>query len=202
MVYVEEARDDDPPLEAWLALAEEFGADTDAVNVFEGELAVARRLRHAVPAAMHERAGRWRAAGGRRVSTDWAVPYRRLADTVVQVRRWADEAGLVPPVVFGHAGNGHPHCNYIGRDAAEVKRIEAVVERTLRDVITLGGTVAAEHEIGKVKAKWLPLQFSGTQQRTLQGRWDVEQRSTWFWIRVDRFARRVSRRLRGRTERP
>ena len=170
VVYVEEARDDDPPLEAWLALADEFGADTDGVNVFDGEaaLVVARRLRHAVPAAMHERASRWRAAGGRRVSTDWAVPYRRLAETVAQVRRWADEAGLLPPVVFGHAGNGHPHCNYIGRDAAEVKRIEAVVERTLREVLTLGGTVAAEHGIGKIKAKWLPLQFGATQQRMLR----------------------------------
>ncbi len=170
VVYVEEARDDEPPLEAWLALAEEFGADTNSVNVFDGEaaLAVARRLRHAVPAAMYERAAPWRSAGGRRVSTDWAVPYRRLADVVAELRRWADEAGLMPPVVFGHAGNGHPHCNYIGRDAAEVRRIEAVVERTLREVITLGGTVAAEHGIGKVKAKWLPLQFSATQQRMLR----------------------------------
>ncbi len=80
---------------------------------------------------------------------------------------WGEALGTAP-VVFGHAGNGHPHCNYIGRDAAEVKRIEAVVERTLRDVITLGGTVAAEHGIGKVKAKWLPLQFSATQQRMLR----------------------------------
>ena len=102
------------------------------------------------------------------LSTDWAVPDRGLADTVVQVRRWADEAGLMPPVVFGHAGNGHPHCNYIGHDADEVKRIEAVVERTLREVLTLGGTVGAQHGLGKLKAKWLALQFSATQQRMLR----------------------------------
>lgn len=170
VVYVEEARDEEAPLEAWLALAEAAGADPDAVNGFEGEasLAVARRLRHAVPAQMHERAGHFRAAGGRRISTDWAVPYRRLAGVVSQVRSLAAEAGLLPPVVFGHAGNGHPHCNYIGRDAAEVGRIEAVVERTLREVLALGGTVAAEHGIGKIKAKWLPLQFGATQQRMLR----------------------------------
>jgi glycolate oxidase len=44
-----------------------------------------------------------------------------------------------------------------------VTAIEAVVERTLRDVIAMGGTVAAEHGIGKVKAKWLPLQTNATQ---------------------------------------
>ncbi len=170
VVYVEEARDDEPPLDGWLELAVAHGADADRVNVFEGDgaLAVARRLRHAVPARMHERATPFRPAGGRRISTDWAVPYRSLAPTIATVRARAAEAGLLPPVIFGHAGNGHPHCNYIGRDAAEVKRIEGVVERTLREVVAGGGTVAAEHGIGKIKAKWLPLQFSATQQRLLR----------------------------------
>lgn len=170
VVYVEEARNDEPPLDAWLALAEAHGALTDAVNVFEGDgsLGVARRLRHAVPAQMHERAVRYREAGGRRISTDWAVPYSNLAAVISEVRARAAEAELIPPVIFGHAGNGHPHCNYIGRDAAEVRTIEAVVERTLRDVVGQGGTVAAEHGIGKIKAKWLPLQFDSTQQRMLR----------------------------------
>jgi len=170
VAYVEEAREDEPPLEAWLELAEQHGALVDAVNAFEGDtaLVVARRLRHAVPAQMHERAAAFRPQGGRRISTDWAVPYRELADTIRTVRRRAAEAGVLEPVIFGHAGNGHPHCNYIGRDAAEVSRIEAVVERTLRDVVAGGGTVAAEHGIGKIKAKWLPLQFDGTQQRMLR----------------------------------
>ena len=42
------------------------------------------------------------------------------------------------------------------------------MERTLRDVVGQGGTVAAEHGIGKIKAKWLPLQFDLTQQRMLR----------------------------------
>lgn len=170
IVYVEEARDDDPPLDAWLTLAEAHGALTDSVNVFDGEgaLGLARKLRHAVPAQMHERAVRYRSAGGRRVSTDWAVPYRELAGVIREVRARAAEAGLIPPVIFGHAGNGHPHCNYIGRTAEEVRLIESVVERTLRDVVKAGGTVAAEHGIGKIKAKWLPLQFDPTQQRMLR----------------------------------
>jgi FAD/FMN-containing dehydrogenase len=170
VVYVEEAGNEEPPLDDWLELAERAGADPDLVNAFHGDtaIALARRLRHAVPARMHERATEHRPAGGRRVSTDWAVPYRRLAETIEQVRAWAADAGLLPPVVFGHAGNGHPHCNYIGRDDGEVRRIEAVVERTLRQVLALGGTVAAEHGIGKIKAKWLPLQLGPTEQRLLR----------------------------------
>ena len=46
---------------------------------------------------------------------------------------------------------------------ATVARIEQVVEATLRRVIALGGTVAAEHGIGKIKRRWLPLQLTPLQ---------------------------------------
>ena len=167
MVYVEEASTDggEPPLDAWLAMAETHGALTDDVLVFEGEAALreARRLRHAVPATMNERGGRHRAAGGRKLSTDWAVPHRRLAEAITEARRLARIAGVPTPVIYGHAGSGHPHENFIAEDTATRERTEAVIEATLRHVIALGGTVAAEHGIGKVKRRWLPLQATAQQ---------------------------------------
>ena len=66
-------------------------------------------------------------------------------------------------MIYGHAGNGHPHQNFIAHDAAELARIEQVVEATLRHVIALGGTVAAEHGIGKIKRRWLSLQLTPLQ---------------------------------------
>jgi FAD/FMN-containing dehydrogenase len=166
MVYTEETTDgDDPMLEAWLALAESFGAQDADARVFEGDAAIreARRLRHAVPATMHERVAPYLAAGGRRISTDWAVPYERAAEMVARARQHAAVAGVAPGIIYGHLGNGHPHQNFVARDPDEVKRHEAVVEATLRDVIAMGGTVAAEHGIGKVKSRWLPLQMSAHQ---------------------------------------
>jgi glycolate oxidase len=168
LIYTEiaGADGDDPPLDAWLTLASQHGALEDDIRVYDGEAALrdARRLRHAVPSTMHERAAPHRAAGGRRISTDWAVPYRRLADALSASRRAVERHGLEQPVTFGHAGNGHPHQNFIARDATELARITDAVSDTLRDVIALGGTVAAEHGIGKIKAKWLPLQMSATQR--------------------------------------
>ncbi len=171
MVYAEETTDgDDPPLDAWLALAERFGGRDGDVRAFEGDAAIreARRLRHAVPATMHERVAPFLAAGGRRVSTDWAVPYRRAAEAVAMARRHAADAGITPGIVYGHLGNGHPHQNFVAHDPTEVRAIEAVVERTLRDVLAMGGTVSAEHGIGKIKARWLPLQLSGLQMGMLR----------------------------------
>jgi glycolate oxidase len=162
MIYVEDESPDS--LELWLALAERSGA-LDDVRVFasEAELRRARQIRHRVPSAMNERGSRGRDEGGRKVSTDWAVPYRRLAEAIAIANRIADAHGVERAVVYGHAGNGHPHQNFIAPDADELRRIEDVVEETLREVLRMGGTVAAEHGIGKLKRKWLPLQMNAMQ---------------------------------------
>ena len=82
LVYVEVATE--TPLDAWLELAERHAAGED-VEVFEGDAALreARKFRHAVPATMNERGAARRAHGGRKVSTDWAVPYRSLPGAIV-----------------------------------------------------------------------------------------------------------------------
>jgi FAD/FMN-containing dehydrogenase len=147
-----------------MELIETIAADFEPL-VFDGEarLREARRLRHSIPATMNERGARHRDAGGRKVSTDWAVPYRKLPEAIHAARSLVKQAGIDEPVIYGHAGNGHPHQNFIARDARELTTIERVVEETLKRVLALGGTVAAEHGIGKIKRKWLSLQMNPLQ---------------------------------------
>jgi FAD/FMN-containing dehydrogenase len=166
MVYVEEevSRDLESTLERWVKIIGDETVDFEPI-VFEGEarLREARQLRHSVPSTMNERASAHRRSGGRKVSTDWAVPYRKLGEAVVIARAFAAEKAIEQAVIYGHAGNGHPHQNFIASDPGELATIEGVVERTLREVIRLGGTVAAEHGIGKIKRKWLGLQMNPIQ---------------------------------------
>ena len=174
MVYTEETgrpnSDVDLPLDAWLELAEAHNALTEDIKVYDtpSSQLEARRMRHAVPATMNEKGAARRAHGGRKVSTDWAVPYPRLAEALTKARAFANEAKIPLGIAYGHAGNGHPHQNFIAQDADELKRIEQVVYATLKEVIAMGGTVAAEHGIGKLKRRWLPLQMSDTQQRVMR----------------------------------
>jgi glycolate oxidase len=174
LVYLEQPMEDDGGIDAvldvWLGLAESFDARADAIDVYDDAAALrdARRFRHAVPAHMNERGAARRSFGGRKVSTDWAVPYRRLADALDFARAAADGKQVPHAVTYGHAGNGHPHQNFIAHDGDELRRIEAVVEQTLGEVIAMGGTVAAEHGIGKIKRRWLPMQMSPLQVRTMQ----------------------------------
>lgn len=161
LVYVEDVGDPEP----WVEFIEQQNAAYEDIMVLEGETALrdARTFRHAVPATMNERGAARRAFGGRKVSTDWAVPYRALAAAIGEARRLVDDAGLEQPAIYGHAGNGHPHENFVAKDADELHRIEAVVEATLRYVVENGGTVAAEHGIGKLKRRWLCLRATELQ---------------------------------------
>lgn len=165
MVYVEEeiAHDVDATLSVWADFVGESSEIEPLVFQGEAKLREARQFRHSIPATMNERGGRHRDAGGRKVSTDWAVPYRRLPEAVASARGFARDAGIAQPVIYGHAGNGHPHQNFIARDSTELSTIEKVVEQTLQRVLSLGGTVAAEHGIGKIKRRWLPLQMNALQ---------------------------------------
>ena len=166
MVYIEEEITDDldSALTRWLELIEAVGADLEPL-VFDGEarLREARKIRHSIPATMNERGNTFRDSGGRKVSTDWAVPYRRLPEAIETARSLVSKTGLEQPVIYGHAGNGHPHQNFVARDARELATIEGAVEETLRRVLAMGGTVAAEHGIGKIKRRWLPLQMNALQ---------------------------------------
>jgi glycolate oxidase len=169
LVYLEQAfevdANTDDVLDVWLALAEKFGAETAGIEAYDDAAALrnARRFRHAVPAFMNERGAARRPYGGRKVSTDWAVPFRRLPEALEESRRAVEAAGVEQPVTYGHAGNGHPHQNFIAQDAEELARITEAVNRTVHAVFGMGGTVAAEHGLGKLKRHWLHAQLSPMQ---------------------------------------
>jgi FAD/FMN-containing dehydrogenase len=169
LVYLEQALEEDGDVDAalaeWLTIAERHRAIADDIDVYTEASALrgARRFRHAVPAHMNEKGAARRTYGGRKVSTDWAVPFRRLPDALDFARKAADKHRITPAVTYGHAGNGHPHQNFVAQDADDLARITAAVDDTIRHVLALGGTVAAEHGLGKLKRKWLGVQLTPMQ---------------------------------------
>jgi D-lactate dehydrogenase (cytochrome) len=54
-------------------------------------------------------------------------------------------------VIFGHIGNNHVHVNIIPKDMAEYDKGKALYLTWAREVIRRGGSVSAEHGIGKLK---------------------------------------------------
>jgi FAD/FMN-containing dehydrogenase len=160
----------DDVLAYWLDLAEQNEALSNDIRVFQSasELREARIIRHSVPATMNERGAAFRSKGGRKVSTDWAVPYAKLADALRESAIAIERHGASAPVTYGHAGNGHPHQNFIAEDEGSLERINAAVHETLQRVISMGGTVSAEHGLGKLKRHWMALQLSPSQMGVMR----------------------------------
>jgi FAD/FMN-containing dehydrogenase len=102
---------------------------------------------------MNEAGNRAVQSGGRKVSTDFAVPMDQLETIVEQTYRVAAERfdGMV--IAYGHVGSGHPHFNFLATSPESLALAEDVARTMSRRAIELGGTLSAEHGIGKVKAR-------------------------------------------------
>ncbi len=163
--FEEEHRDggESEVVERWWSLLERspgaLAADT-VVATDRTRQEELRMLRHAVPATLNEEGARYMADGGKKMSTDWAVPIDQLAGFMARSDLWLAEAGIERVARFGHVGNGHPHYNLLLRNGAEVERAEAVVDRMCAEACALGGTITAEHGVGKVKKPYLHHRFS------------------------------------------
>jgi len=95
-----------------------------------------------------------------KLGTDFAVPVARNAEMLA---RYHEQLGQEFPgryVVFGHIGDAHLHANILPRSQAEFDRGRQVILQLARDAVALGGTVSAEHGLGKRKAALLEIQYA------------------------------------------
>lgn len=118
-----------------------------------------RRLRHLVPSSLFEEGGKYVKDGGGKISTDWSVPINKIHEIIKYAQDLADAAKIKEPVIYGHIGNGHPHYNFIAKNTKDKKIILDVVHKTCQKVVLLGGTIAGEHGIGKIKKDFLKYQY-------------------------------------------
>jgi D-lactate dehydrogenase (cytochrome) len=165
-LYMELPFESDAEMEAGLEALEErlveAGGSLELTWAGEddAERARMRMLRHAVPEAVNARISRSKreVPGLHKVGTDLAVPdgseealYRIYADRRKDVG--------VDSVLFGHAAENHLHLNLLPRSAEELVRAKALHLELAREAVRLGGSVTAEHGIGRIKRDLVEIQF-------------------------------------------
>jgi FAD/FMN-containing dehydrogenase len=103
------------------------------------------------------------ARAGRPVKLDVSVPAEALPGFVAGLDGLVADAassvdGTATPrvVVFGHLGVQNLHVNVLGVDAVPAAT-HAVTDAVLRAVADLGGSISAEHGVGRAKVAWLAL---------------------------------------------
>ncbi|MFW6182126.1 MAG: FAD-binding oxidoreductase, partial [Spirochaetota bacterium] len=93
-----------------------------------------------------------------KVGTDMAVPHDRLEEMVACYRDALSAEGL-EHVLFGHVGDSHLHVNMLPSSFEELQKARELYRLFARTAVSLGGTVSAEHGIGRIKKEYLPILY-------------------------------------------
>ncbi len=164
-VYIELATGEaglEPAAESVLCLLDACGSRSDSAwtATTPEETERLKAFRHALPEAVNQRIGE-RAAkhpGLTKLGTDFAVPDDALDRMLAAYHRLLDGEKL-EHVMFGHIGNNHVHVNILPRDLDEYRRGKALYLELAKLALGWGGTVSAEHGIGKLKKPLLRLMY-------------------------------------------
>lgn len=149
---------EDGLMTAWLSLLEKHNAlgDTSWFATTAQDHAKLREFRHALPVLMNEWFARHQQ---RKVSTDMSVPDDAFAGMLKFYQDSLKPAGL-RYTIFGHIGDNHVHVNILPRDDNEASKAWEIYVRFVKRAIEAGGTVSAEHGIGKLKREYLAMLYS------------------------------------------
>jgi glycolate oxidase len=101
---------------------------------------------------------------------DTVVPRARLPELVSGTKRICDRHGLTT-ICYGHAGDGNVHINIL-KDTMDEQTWERVIDPAIRElftfVVSLGGTISAEHGIGFSQKSYLPIALSPVELRLMR----------------------------------
>jgi D-lactate dehydrogenase (cytochrome) len=148
-----------PPLE-------EFGSSlNNSISAVEEQgMEQLRELRHAVPEAVNKIVAerKMRIAGMHKIGTDTSVPDEKLVTMLKSYTEMLRAANL-EHYVLGHIAENHLHVNMLPKNQKELVEAERLAVEMAREAVALGGTVSAEHGIGKMKTRLLQIMFSDSE---------------------------------------
>ncbi|PYS47426.1 MAG: FAD-binding oxidoreductase [Acidobacteria bacterium] len=150
---------------AWLELLERNNALLDdswfATN--EHDRREMSEFRHRLPVLVNE----WIARHNqRKVSTDMAVPDEEFAG-MLKFYKETLRASQLKYVIFGHIGDNHVHVNIMPRTEEEAARAREIYTQFVKRAVSVGGTISAEHGIGKLKRDYLRVLYGENHLREM-----------------------------------
>jgi D-lactate dehydrogenase (cytochrome) len=158
---VEKESDYDVLLKRWAELIDESGALT--AQTILGESAKEREkifaLRHRLPQLINEFL---RQHNQLKQASDIAVPWQNFNRMYNFYKEIGKSCGI-DYVNFGHIGESHLHFNFLPKNDPEADKAKKYLMLFCEKSISFGGTVSAEHGIGKIKRPYLKIMYSQSQ---------------------------------------
>lgn len=144
---------EDSVFEKWMELISEFGGNEESAwfALSEKDKANIKEFRHAVSWKINEYMAE---KGFRKLGTDVAVPTEKFEELYYFAKKEVTDAGL-RFVNYGHFGDAHMHLNMLPVSEQQFELGKKLYGVICKKAIELGGTVSAEHGIGKNKTNYL-----------------------------------------------
>lgn len=168
-LYIEHVFQDDEELDVLYAYYEKM---FKLLNISEDmtwaafdakEIARMKLFRHAVPEAINTivSSRKKQCADIYKISTDMAVCDGDIKYMLSLYKKTLVEADI-EYIIFGHIGDNHVHVNMLPRNSEELQIARDIYHDFAKTVIKLGGTISAEHGIGRLKKDLLTMQYSSS----------------------------------------
>jgi D-lactate dehydrogenase (cytochrome) len=144
---------EDSLMTEWLALLESHQAliESSWFATNETDQAKLREFRHALPVLMNEWFAHYKQ---RKVSTDMSVPDEAFAG-LLSFYQSSLRGGSLRYTIFGHIGDNHVHVNILPTNDEEAAKAGEIYQKFIRYAVDVGGSISAEHGIGKIKREYL-----------------------------------------------
>lgn len=175
----------DTPHQAALMIEIEGDADIDMTSALENDSWFAtsasdrerfRVFRHTLAEKANDRVRR---TGFVKFGTDYAVPLDKNREMMAIYRRVLDADSPGRYVIYGHIGDAHVHVNSFPETREQFERGKEIMTDLAREAVKLGGTVGAEHGLGKRKAHLLEIQYPPDQIAAMKA---VKRRVDPAWL--------------------
>jgi D-lactate dehydrogenase (cytochrome) len=146
-------RGEESIVDGWLKVIARHNASLDDtwVAMTPDEAEKFNQFRYSIPESINDIV---RSRGMRRLSTDIAVPENKLSEMMDFYLSTLSACGI-EHVIFGHIGECHLHVNLLPKDEIEHDRSRKICLTFIKKGVSLGGTVSAEHGIGKTRREYL-----------------------------------------------
>jgi FAD/FMN-containing dehydrogenase len=170
--------EDDSEVDAWAARLAQQGAfeEESWFGFTAADRERFREFRHTLAVMVTDTARR---NGYPKFATDFAVPFARNRDLHNYYKRRCEELLPGQYTIFGHVGDANNHINLFPASAEEAQTVEDLMHEFAEYVVSLGGTVAAEHGIGKTKTGLLKLMYSADEIGSMR---EVKRRFDPDWL--------------------
>lgn len=151
------SRNEEKLFEAWMKLITEHNGDEESAwfAFSDSDNKKIQEFRHSISWKINEYISQ---NNLKKLGTDVAVPDAKFEELYYFSKSEVEKENL-SYVVYGHFGNSHMHLNMLPKNEKEYEKGKGVYKKICIKAVELGGTISAEHGIGKLKAEYLLLMY-------------------------------------------